>query len=129
MQNHSLARAVHDAAWSVFWQKMELEGKKDDFLVIGGAKKHNLGMRHFMHRMLLSERIFVCPNYGFIAQRDLNASMVILQRGLKKMEVDMPKFMPVETGWAIEAGNKFLYKRCWGEPALRRRKLTAFGVS
>ena len=57
----------------------------------------------------LSERTFACPSCGYTAQRDLKASVIVLQRALVGM--GMPEFTPAEIptagqrtgqpGWAV----------------------------
>ncbi len=46
----------------------------------------------------LSERIFQCDSCGFEIDRDLNASINILNRGIEKVGRGTPEVTPVEIG-------------------------------
>jgi IS605 OrfB family transposase len=96
MKNHSLAKAIQDASWSGFWNKVGWKAKQKGTLVIAVNPEYSTQecpICHAKHKVALSERAFVCPSCGYTAQRDFKAGVIILQRAL----VGMPEFTPVET--------------------------------
>ncbi|MFP3283736.1 MAG: transposase, partial [Nitrososphaeria archaeon] len=97
MRNHNLARAIQDASWSGFWDKVEWKAKRKGTLTVAVDPEYSTQecpVCHTKHEVALSERTFVCPSCGYTAQRDLKASVIILQRALVGM--GMPEFTPVE---------------------------------
>ena len=137
MQNHNLAAAVQDAAWSSFWSKVEHEAAMaaDPVTTLQRVPPQYTTQRcsrcGHLQAVALSERTYSCPNCGHIADRDHNASANILQLGIALSGVrtvvgmDVPEFTPVETGsllpeaarpvteasLVVEAGNKFCTRR------------------
>jgi len=96
MKNHSLAKAIQDASWTGFWNKVGWKAKQKGTLVIAVNPEYSTQecpICHAKHKVALSERTFVCPSCGYTAQRDFKAGAIILQRAL----VGMPEFTPVET--------------------------------
>jgi len=94
MKNHSIAKAIQDASWSGFWNKVEWKAKQKGTLVIAVNPEYSTQECPICHaKVALSERTFVCPSCGYAAQRDFKAGVIILQRAL----VGMPEFTPVET--------------------------------
>jgi len=97
VRNHSLAKAIQDASWSGFWDKVERKAKRKGVLTVAVDPEYSTQecpVCHAKHEVALSERTFACPSCGYAAQRDLKASVIILQRALVGM--DMPEFTPVE---------------------------------
>jgi putative transposase len=135
LKNHNLARAIQDASWAGFWQKVENKAAQADSTI--RTQKVNpkyttqrcsrCGCRH---QIALSERTYRCPNCGYVAPRDHNSSEIILTDGLdasglrvaQPIGMDVPESTPVEIGplppetersmmvasLVEEAGNKFL---------------------
>jgi putative transposase len=84
IQNHHLAKSISDASWSTFLNYL-------------GYKMENLNRRlvlvpaHYTSQKCsdcgnivpksLSVRTHICPDFGFIADRDYNASLNILRSG------------------------------------------------
>jgi len=98
MKNHSLAKAIQDASWSGFWNKVGWKAKQNGALTVAVDPKYSTQecpLCHANHKVALSERTFVCPLCGYTAQRDFKAGVIILQRALVGM--GMPEFTPVET--------------------------------
>jgi len=98
MKNHGLAKAIQDASWSGFWNKVGWRAKQNGALTVAVDPKYSTQectLCHANHKVALSERTFVCPSCGYAAQRDFKAGVIILQRALVGM--GMPEFTPVET--------------------------------
>jgi putative transposase len=132
MRNHNLAGAIQDAAWSSFWMKVEHKAA-----VAADRVTQKVPPRYTTQRcnecghlqiVALSERTYRCPNCGYVANRDHNASTNILELGVELSGIrtvivgmGVPEFTPVETGPILseaarpmmeaslvaEAGNKF----------------------
>jgi len=96
MKNHSLAKAIQDASWAGFWNKVEWKAKQKGILTVAVDPEYSTQECPICHaKVALSERTFVCPSCGYTAQRDFKAGVIILQRALVGMS--MPEFTPVET--------------------------------
>jgi putative transposase len=85
LHNHCLAKSISDAAWTQFSgflaYKAAWAGRQ--FVPVNPAYTsqdcHACGHRQHMP---LSERIFTCPGCGVSCDRDHNAALNILARGL-----------------------------------------------
>ena len=91
MKNHKLAKAIQDASWSSFITKLEYkitenQGKivKIDPFYPSSKTCSNCG--NVKDKLLLSERTYHCTECGFTIDRDLNASINILNTGLVQIE-------------------------------------------
>ena len=92
MKNHSLAKAIQDASWSGFWNKVDWKAKQKGTMTVD--PEYSTQECPICHaKVALSERTFVCTSCGYTAQRDFKAGVIILQRAL----VGMPEFTPAET--------------------------------
>jgi len=115
MKNHNLAKAIQDASWSGFWNKVGWKAKQNGALTVAVDPKYSTQecpVCHANHKVALSERTFVCPSCGYTAQRDFKAGVIILQRALVGM--GMPEFTPVETptaGQQVGQPNQFVASR------------------
>ena len=91
VKNKKLAKAISDVSWSSFIIKLEYkiaenQGKivKIDRFYPSSKTCSNCG--NVKDKLLLSERTYHCEECGFIIDRDLNASINILNAGLKIIE-------------------------------------------
>ena len=91
MKNKRLARSIQDVSWSSFITKLEYkiaenQGKivKIDSFYPSSKTCSNCG--NVKDKLLLSERTYHCNECGYIIDRDLNASINILEAGLKIIE-------------------------------------------
>ena len=91
MKNKRLARSIQDVSWSSFITKLEYkitenQGKivKIDSFYPSSKTCSNCG--NVKDKLLLSERTYHCNECGYIIDRDLNASINILNVGLKQIE-------------------------------------------
>jgi putative transposase len=97
VKNHCLAGAIQDAAWGTFWGKVKWKAQQNGTLALACEPKYSTQecpICHVNHKMALSERTFVCPSCGYIADRDYKAGVILLQRVL--VGLGMPEFTPVE---------------------------------
>ena len=98
VKNHSLAMSIMDAAWSTF-KKMVAYKAKLMLEVESRNSTIDCSRCHNKVPKTLAVRIHVCDRCGLILDRDYNASLNILQRGLKMLGVpqELREFTPVET--------------------------------
>ena len=99
VRNHNLARAIQDASWSGFWEKVEWKARQRGILTRAVDPEYTTQecpLCHVRHRAALPVRTFLCPSCGYIAQRDFKAGIVILQRAMREVGMDMSEFTPAE---------------------------------
>lgn len=97
MKEHSFARAIQDATWSGFWDKVEWKAKLEGTFAIPVDPKYSsqeCPVHHIMCKITLSERTFLCHLCDYTAQRDFQAGVIILRRAL--VRIDMSEFTPAE---------------------------------
>ncbi|MDV3278749.1 MAG: transposase [Nitrososphaerales archaeon] len=101
VKNHRLAKAIQDASWSGFTQRLT------DVAVMAGSLAVGVDPRYSTQecpecgsriRMALSERTHICPSCGFRGQRDFASSLVIRKRALEALGLGMPEVTPMEMG-------------------------------
>ncbi|WP_448526295.1 RNA-guided endonuclease InsQ/TnpB family protein [Parathermosynechococcus lividus] len=91
VKNHHLAKSIQDASWSWFTQWLDYYGNIWDKAVVAVPPHYttqdcsNCGHRV---RKTLSTRTHSCPNCGFEMDRDQNAALNILKKGLKMVGVN-----------------------------------------
>ena len=91
VRNRRLAEAISDAGWSRLRWWVEYYGRLQGVSVVAVPPQHTsqdcsgCGRRV---RKSLSVRTHVCPHCGLILDRDHNAAMMILQRGLEVARAD-----------------------------------------
>ncbi|TAN84371.1 MAG: transposase, partial [Phormidium sp. SL48-SHIP] len=85
VKNHNLAKSISDAAWSTFRQWVEYFGKVFGVATVAVPPQYtsqscsNCGEKV---KKSLSTRTHRCPHCGFVADRDHNAAINILELGL-----------------------------------------------
>ena len=88
VKNRKLAKSISDAAWSTFRRWLEYFASKYGKIAIAVSPYNtsqecsNCGE---IVKKSLSTRTHVCHYCGFVEDRDVNAAMVILQRGLSTL--------------------------------------------
>jgi len=85
VKNHHLAKSIHDASWSQFTQWLDYYGKVWDKAVVSVPPQYTTqDCTHCGHRVpkTLSTRTHSCPKCGFELDRDQNAALNILKKGL-----------------------------------------------
>jgi len=134
LKNHNLARAVQDASWAGFWQKVENKAAAADSTtrtqkVNPKYTTQRCSQCGHRHQVALSERTYRCPSCGYVAPRDHNSSNIILTDGLdvsglrvaQPIGMDVSEYTPAEieplppeterpvmvASLVEEAGNKF----------------------
>lgn len=85
VRNRHLAKSISDVGWSIFRRWLEYFGYKYGKITIA-VSPHNTSQNcsncgQKVHKSL-STRTHVCPHCGFVCDRDVNAGINILQRGL-----------------------------------------------
>ncbi|MEO0841998.1 MAG: transposase [Cyanobacteria bacterium J06643_5] len=85
VRNRKLAKSISDAGWSTFRNWLEYFGLKYGKITVA-VPPHNTSQDCSNCgenvKKSLSTRTHVCPHCGFIEDRDVNASINILKRGL-----------------------------------------------
>jgi putative transposase len=85
VKNHHLAKSIHDASWSQFTAWLDYYGKVWDKAVVAVPPQYTTqDCSNCGHRVpkTLSTRTHVCPKCGFELDRDQNAALNILKKGL-----------------------------------------------
>jgi IS605 OrfB family transposase len=84
-KNSKLAKSINDVAWSTFRQWLEYFGFKYGKATVAVAPHHtsqncsNCGQKV---PKSLSTRTYICPHCGYVEDRDINAAINILKKGL-----------------------------------------------
>ena len=93
VKNKRLAKAISDVSWSSFIEKLSYKVAENQGCLIkidtyypSSKTCSNCGC--VKDKLLLSERTYNCNECGFTIDRDLNASINILNVGLKKVATD-----------------------------------------
>ncbi len=85
VKSHHLANSIHDASWSQFTQWLDYYGKVWDKAVVSVPPQYTTqDCSNCGHRVAktLSTRTHRCPKCGFELDRDQNAALNILKKGL-----------------------------------------------
>ncbi len=85
VRNRHLAKSISDAGWSTFRSWLEYFGHKYRKVTVA-VPPHNTSQNCSncgqKVKKSLSTRTHVCPHCGFVEDRDVNAAINILKRGL-----------------------------------------------
>lgn len=91
MKNHRLARAISDAAWSEFYRKLEYKLEDRGGILVKVPRTYpssqlcfNCGSRNHAVKDL-SIRTWRCPVCGEVLDRDTNAAINIMEKGLEML--------------------------------------------
>jgi putative transposase len=87
VKNHKLARSIMDSSWGAFLQKLEYKCK---LLIKIPARNTTINCSRCGNKVLksLAVRIHRCNKCNLVINRDYNASINILQKGLKIFSQD-----------------------------------------
>jgi len=88
VRNRHLAKSISDAGWSTFRKWLEYFGKKYGKATVAVPPHYtsqNCSNCGNVVKKSLSIRTHVCPHCGYVADRDVNAALNILQRGLSTL--------------------------------------------
>lgn len=103
LRKHWCSKYISDASWNKFVKMLEYKAERVGKRLIKVDAKGTTQRCSQCDTVVpkeLKDRIHKCPNCGFIAPRDYNASLNILKRGLEKIGQGLPELMPV-----VIAGN------------------------
>jgi putative transposase len=98
LKNHHLAKSISDVSWSQLTNfvsyKAEEAGKIIEFVNPKNTSQEcsNCERKNSNH-LSLAVRTFKCPYCGLVIDRDLNAAINILKKGLKKLNIDVGKVL------------------------------------
>ena len=95
VKNHRLARSVMDSSWATFVQKLEYKCK---LLVEVPARNTTINCCRCGNKVpkSLAVRIHRCDKCNLVMDRDYNASINILQKGLDIFGIDLDMKLPQE---------------------------------
>lgn len=85
VKNRHLAKSISDAGWTTFRNWLEYFGIKYSTLTVAVSPyitSQDCSNCGFKVQKTLSNRTHICPQCGYIEDRDINASINILKRGL-----------------------------------------------
>ena len=91
IKNHNLARSIQDCNWGQFFQMLEYKLLwKDKMFIKINPKNTTKTCNHcgFINKDLKFEEFWVCPNCNKEIDRDLNASVNILKKGLELISLE-----------------------------------------
>ncbi len=88
VKNHHLAQSIYDAAWATFKQMIDYKAK---LMLEVDAYNSTIECSRCGHLVpkTLAIRTHVCDQCGLILDRDYNASLNILKKGLQLLELPM----------------------------------------
>jgi putative transposase len=111
LRNRRLAKSISDASWGRLVQftvcKAEDAGGRV-VLVDPKYTSQECSVCHTRVRILLKDRVFVCPQCGLVICRDVNAARIILERGVGGGTAE---FTPAESAPLPLAGQAHSRKR------------------
>lgn len=101
LMNGNLSEQISDVGWGMFLTELEWQCRKHSqhFVRIDRyyPSSKNCSQCGWKNEFLtLSDRIFNCGNCNLELDRDLNASINILNQGLKKIGQELPELTPLE---------------------------------
>jgi len=99
VRNHSLAKSISDAAWSMFRSILTNKAESAGREVIAVNPAHTSQDCHacgYRAKKTLSERWHLCPMCGASLDRDTNAALNILQRAVNHSGITLCQVTPVE---------------------------------
>ena len=91
VKNHKLAKVISDVSWSSFITKLDYKITENQSKIVKidpfyPSSKTCSNCGSVKKELKLSERTYYCEECGFTIDRDLNASINILNTGLKMIE-------------------------------------------
>ena len=130
MKNKKLSKAISSVSWSSFITKLEYkiaenQGKivKIDRFYPSSKTCSNCG--NVKDKLLLSERTYHCSECGFTIDRDLNASINILNAGLKMIEATdaiAGTSLKNKSLWSSKTTQILSEKNCETRKTIKKRK-------
>ncbi|VUT25156.1 MAG: Putative transposase DNA-binding domain protein [Candidatus Methanolliviera sp. GoM_asphalt] len=97
LKNHHLSKSINDSSWSQLTNfvsyKVEEAGKRVEFVNPKNTSQECSNCGRIVKKSL-SQRVHRCPFCGLVVDRDLNASLNILKKGLKNVGQELSEFNP-----------------------------------
>ncbi|MEM3245827.1 MAG: RNA-guided endonuclease TnpB family protein, partial [Candidatus Micrarchaeaceae archaeon] len=87
VKNHRLARSIEEASWGNFTQLLQYKAESAGCVAVGVNPQYTSMTCNEcgnVQEMPLNKRVFICEKCGKKEDRDINASMNILERGILK---------------------------------------------
>lgn len=101
VMDRCFSRSISDAAWYSLNQKLAYKAENAGklFIQVDARNTSQICSRcGVIVPKTLRDHVHNCPNCGLVMGRDHNASLVILERGLKKVRSERPELMLVDRG-------------------------------
>ncbi|VVB73740.1 putative transposase [uncultured archaeon] len=101
MSKKRFGKQINDAGWNMFANMLRYKAEEAGCKVIFVDPKNTTQMCSCCHQMVekdLLDRIHDCPSCGLVIDRDHNAAINILNRGLRQIGQELPEFKPLREG-------------------------------
>jgi transposase len=99
LKNHYLAKSISDVSWSQLTNfvsyKAEEASKRVEFVDPKNTSQECSNCGKIVKKPL-SQRVHKCPFCGLVMDRDENAAINILKRGLRNVGQELPELKPME---------------------------------
>jgi putative transposase len=108
LNNHSLARSISDAGWNQLVQMISYKASREGKQVVSVSPNHtstDCSRCGFRMEMPLFVRTFHCERCNFEMDRDVNAAIGVLNRGLEQVGLERPELKTVETEPLVGRGS------------------------
>ena len=130
VKNKKLAKVISDVSWSSFITKLEYKIAENQGCIVKidrfyPSSKTCSNCGNVKDKLLLSERTYHCEECGFTIDRDLNASINILNAGLKMIEATdatVGTSLKNQSLWSSKKTLDFLEKNCETRKTIKKRK-------
>ena len=130
VKNRRLSKAISDVSWSSFVGKLDYKiAENQGYLVkintYYPSSKTCSNCGNVKDKLLLSERTYHCEECGFEIDRDLNASINILNTGLKMIEATdatVGTSLKNQSLWSSKKTLENLEKNCETRKTIKKRK-------
>ena len=130
VKNKKLAKAISDVSWSSFITKLDYKIAENQGCIVKidpfyPSSKTCSNCGNVKDKLLLSERTYHCNECGFTIDRDLNASINILNAGLKIIEATVATTgtsLKNQSLWSSLEPLENLEKNCETRKTIKKRK-------
>ena len=118
-KKNNLSKSILDSSWSTFFDMLEYKAENAGILfrrVVASGTSQRCSRCGNIVKKSLAIRTHCCPNCKLNIDRDHNASINILQRGLNSLPRESREVTPVEIG-PIQIANNDLHVRSMNQEA------------
>ncbi|CAD6492031.1 MAG: putative transposase [Candidatus Argoarchaeum ethanivorans] len=110
VKNHKLSQSILDSSWSKFFYMLSYKAESAGKILIKVNPKNTskeCSICGSMQDMPLSERIYNCSECGIVIDRDVNAAINILRRGIIRqgLPFTLPETAPLQSLLQVSASS------------------------